>query len=62
MSRPPMRTLTDDITSGRFADEWDGERDAGHPTLAALKDQHCGPFIQELEADLRTKLGPTAGA
>jgi ketol-acid reductoisomerase len=55
-----MRELTGDITSGRFADEWDAERDAGHPRLAALKDEHCGPFIQELEADLRTRLGETA--
>lgn len=55
-----MRRLTDHITSGRFADEWDAERDAGHPCLAALKEQHCGEFIQQLEADLRTKLGPTA--
>lgn len=55
-----MRRLTEDITSGRFADEWDGEREAGHPKLAELKAEHCGPFIQELEADLRTKLGATA--
>ena len=53
-----MRRLTDDITSGRFADEWDAERDAGHPRLAALKEQHCGPFVQELEDDLRARLGP----
>ncbi|MGZ6968322.1 MAG: ketol-acid reductoisomerase, partial [Acidimicrobiia bacterium] len=26
-----MRRLVDDIASGRFADEWDGERDAGYP-------------------------------
>lgn len=55
-----MRELTDDITSGRFADEWDAERDAGHPRLAALKEEHCGPFIRELEADMRAKLGETA--
>ncbi len=52
-----MRRLTEDITSGRFADEWDAERDAGHPRLAALKEQHCGPAIQAMEADLRSKLG-----
>lgn len=55
-----MQRLTEDITSGRFADEWDGEREAGHPTLAALKDEHCGDFIKEMEADLRAKLGPNA--
>ena len=57
-----MRRLTEDITSGRFADEWDAEREAGHPKLAALKEEHCGPFVQELEADLRTKLGATASS
>lgn len=56
-----MRRLTEDITSGRFADEWDAEREAGHPQLAALKEQHCGPFIQGLEADLRRRLGAQAG-
>ena len=30
-----MRELTDDIASGRFADEWDAERDAGYPTCAS---------------------------
>jgi ketol-acid reductoisomerase len=57
-----MRRLTEDITSGRFADEWDAERDAGHPMLAALKEQHCGPFVRDLEDDLRRRLGPGAGA
>ena len=28
---PKMRELADDIESGRFADEWDAERDAGYP-------------------------------
>lgn len=55
-----MRTLVDDIVSGRFADEWDAERDAGHPRLAALKEQHVGPLVRELEADLRRRLGETS--
>ena len=33
-SAPTMRRLVDDITSGRFADEWDAERDAGYPKLS----------------------------
>jgi ketol-acid reductoisomerase len=53
-----MRSLTDDITTGRFADEWDAERDAGYPLLTSLKEQHTGPGVREFEADLRTKLGP----
>ena len=55
-----MRNLADDIESGRFADEWDAERDAGYPVLTALKEQHAGPAIREYEADLRRQLGPDA--
>ena len=55
---PKMRELTDDITSGRFADEWDAERDAGYPRLNALKEQHAGPAVREFEAELRRRLGP----
>src|SRR3984893_1210618 len=55
---PTMRTLAEDITSGRFADEWDAERDAGYPTLTKLKEQHAGPAVREYEAELRTRLGP----
>jgi ketol-acid reductoisomerase len=57
-----MRALADDIESGRFADEWDAERDAGYPTLKQLKEQHAGPAIREYEADLRRRLGPKAQA
>ncbi len=53
-----MRALTDDIASGRFADEWDAERDAGYPRLQQLKEQHAGPMVREFEADLRRRLGP----
>jgi ketol-acid reductoisomerase len=55
-----MEALTDDIESGRFADEWDAERDSGYAKLAALKEQHAGPGVQAFEADIRTKLGPGA--
>lgn len=55
-----MRSLIDDIESGRFADEWDAERDTGYPVLDALKAQHAGPAIREYEAELRTRLGPGA--
>jgi len=57
-----MRALADDIESGRFADEWDAERDAGYPTLKQLKEEHAGPAIREYEAELRTRLGPKAQA
>jgi ketol-acid reductoisomerase len=57
-----MDQLTDDISSGRFADEWDAERDAGYPQLDALREQHAGPMVAEFEADLRRRLGPGAKA
>ena len=53
-----MREMVDDIASGRFADEWDEERDAGHPRLAALKKEHCSEDIHALESDMRNRLGP----
>ncbi len=56
----PMRSLADDIESGRFADEWDGERDAGYPLLTALKEQYAGAAVRAYEAELRTQLGPGA--
>jgi ketol-acid reductoisomerase len=56
--RATMEALTDDIASGRFADEWDAERDAGYPRLSALKEEHAGPLVRDYEADLRRKLGP----
>jgi ketol-acid reductoisomerase len=55
-----MRALTDGIENGEFADEWDAERDAGYPTLAALKEHHAGPGVRDFEADLRRRLGPRA--
>jgi ketol-acid reductoisomerase len=57
---PVMKRLVEDIRSGRFADEWDAESQAGYPRLRELKQQHAGPGIQALEADLRRRLGPGA--
>jgi ketol-acid reductoisomerase len=57
-----MRALADDIDSGRFADEWDAERDSGYPILTRLKEQHAGPAVREFEADLRSRLGPGAAS
>jgi ketol-acid reductoisomerase len=56
--RSVMERLTADIESGAFADEWDAERDAGYPKLAALKEQHAGPAVRAFEGELRTRLGP----
>jgi ketol-acid reductoisomerase len=55
-----MRALVDEITSGRFADEWDHERDEGYPTLVRLREQHAGPAVREFEESLRRELGEHA--
>ena len=55
-----MRELVDDITSGRFADEWDAELDTGHARLEELLAASAGPDVQAFEADLRTRLGSSA--
>jgi ketol-acid reductoisomerase len=55
-----MRELVDDIATGRFADEWDAERDAGYPQLEALRAKAMAPEILAFEADLRSKLGEAA--
>jgi ketol-acid reductoisomerase len=52
-----MRTIVDGIAEGRFADEWDAERDAGYARLQELKAAACSPEIMEFERDLRAKLG-----
>jgi ketol-acid reductoisomerase len=52
-----MRELVDDISSGRFADEWDAESRDGHPRLRALKEQHAGPMMEEFERTVRHQLG-----
>ena len=57
-----MRELVGDITSGRFADEWDAERDAGYPRLEELRSKALAPEILAFEEDLRTKLGERAVA
>jgi ketol-acid reductoisomerase len=57
---PVMQKLADDIASGRFADEWDAEGEAGYPKLKALKEAHAGPGMQALEREMRRKLGPEA--
>jgi ketol-acid reductoisomerase len=57
-----MRELVEDIASGRFADEWDAERDAGYPEFEALRTRAMAPEILAFEADLRSKLGEGASS
>jgi ketol-acid reductoisomerase len=58
---PLMRRLVDDIASGRFADEWDGEMRSGYRRLAELKALHAGEMVRAFEENLRARLGPSAG-
>jgi ketol-acid reductoisomerase len=57
-----MRELLEDIASGRFADEWDAERDAGYPNLERLREQHAGAAVAAFEAEIRAKIGQGAVA
>ena len=56
----PMRERIEEISSGKFADEWDAERDAGYPRLEALRAKTVSPEILAFEADLRSRLGERA--
>jgi ketol-acid reductoisomerase len=56
----PMRERVEEIASGKFADEWDAERDAGYPRLDAFRARNMAPEILAFEADLRSKLGENA--
>ena len=55
-----MREIVEGIASGRFADEWDTERDADFTTFEELKRAAVGPEIVAFERELRTRLGETA--
>lgn len=57
---PIMRKLTEDIASGRFADEWDQESGAGYPTLEALKARYVNDAVRALEQGMRERIGPGA--
>lgn len=57
---PTMREIVESIRDGSFADEWDAELDAGHPTLERLKSAAVGPEMQQWERELREQLGETA--
>ncbi len=54
---PTMREIVENIRSGRFADEWDAERDAGHPTLERLKAAAVPEEMAAWEQELRSQLG-----
>jgi ketol-acid reductoisomerase len=55
-----MRELAEDITSGRFADEWDAERESGYPVLEKLRETFAGTAVRDAETELRKRLGSGA--
>jgi ketol-acid reductoisomerase len=56
----PMRAIVENIASGRFADEWQAEHDAGFPTFERLKAEAVGPEMVAWEQELRSQLGEGA--
>jgi ketol-acid reductoisomerase len=57
---PRMQRIVEGIADGRFADEWDAERDAGFAAFERLKTAATGPDMAAFEADLRRQLGEGA--
>jgi ketol-acid reductoisomerase len=55
-----MRDIVGNIANGAFADEWEAEHEAGHPTLQRLKAAAVGPDVIAFERDLRSRLGELA--
>ncbi len=55
-----MREVLSEIESGKFADEWDAERDAGYPNLERLRAEKLSPEVVAFEEDLRARLGERA--
>lgn len=52
-----MREVLSEIESGKFADEWEAERDAGYPNLQRLRAEKLSPEVFAFEKDLRERLG-----
>ncbi len=55
-----MREVLSEIESGKFADEWQAERDAGYPNLERLRAEKLSPDVVAFEENLRTRLGERA--
>ena len=55
-----MEDIVENIADGRFAQEWDDERDSGGETFERLKREAAGPEVAAFERDLRRRLGETA--
>jgi ketol-acid reductoisomerase len=52
-----MCEVLSEIESGKFADEWEAERDAGYPNLERLRTEKLSPEVVAFEQELRARLG-----
>ena len=59
-SPPRCARSSTGIAGGRFADEWDAERDDGFAKFERLKEAAAGPDIAAFEQELRAQLGEGA--
>jgi ketol-acid reductoisomerase len=55
-TRAEMRTILDEIVSGRFADEWVNESESGRARFNALRQQAREHPIEKVGADLRAMM------
>jgi ketol-acid reductoisomerase len=54
--RAEMRAILDEIRSGRFAEEWIAESEAGRPTFRKLREEGAAHPIERVGADLRAMM------
>ena len=51
-----MRTILDEIRSGKFAEEWIAESESGRPTTRQLQDEGAAHPIETVGAELRAMM------
>ena len=51
-----MRTILDEIQSGKFAEEWIAESEAGRPNFTALEKAGHDHQIEQVGAELRAMM------
>jgi len=55
-TRAEMKRILDEITSGRFAEEWVAESDAGRPRFNALREQGRQHPVEQVGSELRAMM------
>jgi ketol-acid reductoisomerase len=54
--RAEMRTILDEIQTGRFAEEWIAESESGRPNFSALRQAGRDHAIEKVGAELRAMM------